>query len=584
MYKIIALIRVSSDIQETSSQKESVLRHIRSLGFKDDDILWEEIKASATKAGQDYLDFIQKIKQDCHDFNIKNICVYHLNRLGRREEILFEFKRFLIDNKIQFYSVDPGFKLLNDDGTVNPMTDLLWNMFISMVTSETAERENKIQRGKHYKHITEQKYIGGFIPYGYSVNENKDMVINPEEANIVQQIFTKYATGKYSGLKLAREFNLMGIKRRGGLWYTASVMKMISSESYCGRPLKSGFCYPRIIDDELFEKCQKIRDINCVDRQTTKEYVRQNLGAGLIRCPRCGRRFVAEATHYICVGHKLHANLNIERCTNGHIKNDLIDGILWHIARPVALYRMLHKKEDDIRQLKKEISEINNVITGLQKKTDEIKTRKKNLEERYYSGKADWSEDRFNKLISGNNEELNRVESEIEMYKGRIEMKQAEINVSGDNFPYNFSNNFFMLDQIHTEEYRTPVREIIRSAIKEVKADKIGKMNIFDIELYDGRIFTIEVKLRAKIAREGKTPVGIMYPKGQDREIFEIIYQKVRKDGKIGDGYELEFNKTEIQNLVEPRIKTEYIEELLKMKESFKEHMKQNQKSTETLF
>lgn len=99
--KIIGLIRASSDRQDTESQKNELQRFLLQKNFKEEDIIWIEAHASATKINEDYNRLIADVKEKCLSENISNIGVWSLNRIGRRELPLIDFKQFCVENRVQ---------------------------------------------------------------------------------------------------------------------------------------------------------------------------------------------------------------------------------------------------------------------------------------------------------------------------------------------------------------------------------------------------------------------------------------------------------------------------------------------------
>lgn len=76
-------------------------------------------------------------------------------------------------------------------------------------------------------------HTGGFAPYGYAIRDKK-LVICPEEADIVREIFQMYASG-HSYAMIARELNDRGIvTRRGNRWGKNSLHDILSNRKYIG--------------------------------------------------------------------------------------------------------------------------------------------------------------------------------------------------------------------------------------------------------------------------------------------------------------------------------------------------------------
>ncbi len=61
------------------------------------------------------------------------------------------------------------------------------------------------------------KWVGGSVPMGYRV-ENKKLIVEPEEARVIQRIFQRFIEVQSPKL-IARELNRDGIKtKQGKIW------------------------------------------------------------------------------------------------------------------------------------------------------------------------------------------------------------------------------------------------------------------------------------------------------------------------------------------------------------------------------
>ena len=69
--------------------------------------------------------------------------------------------------------------------------------------------------------------IMGYIIYGYNVLNNKELTINEEQAKVVKEIYTLYATGNYSSTKIAKTFNEKNIPSAKGVKWTDGTIRNI---------------------------------------------------------------------------------------------------------------------------------------------------------------------------------------------------------------------------------------------------------------------------------------------------------------------------------------------------------------------
>lgn len=194
-----------------------------------------------------------------------------------------------------------------------------FGLFMSRREYKTIRR--RMLAGK-YASVKEGNYIGTHRIFGYQIQrlnkKERILVIDPEEAKIVQMIFDWYTEEQLGFGEIARRLMEMGIKPlRTNEWGVPTIRQIIKNEHYIGkiRYFRNGikkefnpdtgkvdkkFAYTpermelfpgkhkAIISEEQFEKAQKIRtakDFNPVKKDLTLK----NHYAGLIKCCDCGK-------------------------------------------------------------------------------------------------------------------------------------------------------------------------------------------------------------------------------------------------------------------------------------------------------
>lgn len=93
----------------------------------------------------------------------------------------------------------------------SPEGIILESLLEGMNQYYSAELSQKVHRGLNESYRKGQ-YTGGPVIYGYDVVDKKN-VINPEEAEIVKEIFTKYSQG-YTAVALAKDLQARGIRTK----------------------------------------------------------------------------------------------------------------------------------------------------------------------------------------------------------------------------------------------------------------------------------------------------------------------------------------------------------------------------------
>ncbi len=74
--------------------------------------------------------------------------------------------------------------------------------------------------------------------YGYTVGSNGELVVNPDEANIVRWIFERYLSGDSLG-RITTSLEKQGVPSPTGKakWNREAIDKLLSNEKYTGRVL-----------------------------------------------------------------------------------------------------------------------------------------------------------------------------------------------------------------------------------------------------------------------------------------------------------------------------------------------------------
>ena len=114
-----------------------------------------------------------------------------------------------------------------------------------------------------YALAKEHKWPNPHPPLGYDRGEDGRLVVNEDEAKIVQSIFNMYLREK-SMPQLAYELNKQGIlTKKGKQWNTRGIRGILTNEIYIGRYKVAGvndfIDNYKIVDDDLFRKVNTIR-------------------------------------------------------------------------------------------------------------------------------------------------------------------------------------------------------------------------------------------------------------------------------------------------------------------------------------
>lgn len=524
--RVLAVCRVSSTRQDLEAQKSDLKSFLTASGYADDKIYYIERKTSATRLrNAEYDSFLQQIKESCIENDINVVAVWHLNRLGRREMPLIDIRDWLVEHNIDLVCKDPGFNLLDESGKLSNAGRMMFNMYMSVIAGDNIERREKFARGKHFAQQS-GKYIGGGIQYGYMLKDKStEFVINADEAMVVQRIFAMYESRQYSCQKIADELAQLNIKRRTVNWNATEVHRILKNEALCGGVTgKSKNVYPAIISRQQFDRVQQILK----EKQTVvgRESKNTFFANQLIRCTKCGRKYIADTKQYSCIGRKnwKHFHTMTEPCTAPTVNAKILDHTMWRISEWLEAQSISRREETDIEDAQKAIAELNIRRESLFKQMKAVDARAEKLESDFYS-KAIMPENRFRKLYDENRAERLKLESEKSVIDNEIKIKKNKIKQSKVPMIEQVNHSANMLNELDwSGKDRELCRNIIRRHIAEVNVGKDDDVNFpggthITLKMYGGKVFNFWYKLK-NVAKE-IYPCGWFYCGG---EPVQFIY------------------------------------------------------------
>lgn len=394
--RVLAIIRVSTDVQDTEGQKAELTEFLKTKGFEESEIEYlEAVGASARKANRKYLDFLQTIKDRTGgEDGIKNVAMWHMNRLGRVKYYLGEMEKWFVDNGIQMY-VKNGFgvPLLDADGKETVGASIAFSVYSALVEADTEELFAKARRGKRMN-AEQGNFNGGKVHFGYrteGMERRKRVVVDDGEAELVKLLFNLYDSGEYSTPKLAEELQARGYKLRDGKPVTLHfVTNMLKSTAFIGYKEWNGEKrkYPRIVSDKLFMRVQERLRANHkggISRQSK----RISLCTKLIVCPSCGRHWYANNRTYCCIGNK-YRNVHLygfETCRNtDNVSVEWCDVAVWHVAKTLEELYVMNETETKGEEAKKQIGVNLQKIEELKNRIGKVGDRQKKIAENYEDG------------------------------------------------------------------------------------------------------------------------------------------------------------------------------------------------------
>ena len=271
--KAIGLIRVSTISQDLTQQTEAVKEEMKRDGYKPSNIILIEDKESAVTLSEEERQGIIKMKQYIEsDPSIDAVYVFELSRLSRRPEVLYSVRDYLLEKKIQLVVIKPPIRLF-DKGKQSESSSIMFAIFGALAEQEGYIRKERLGRGR-LKAQSQGRYVGGTLPYGYTIGIDHKIVIDENGADMVRRVFDMYVNDKLSSIVIGKELTQTGeVNARSFDSAGCIVRSILRNTAYIGgKPFYYEFgedghktgnrkqsqnIYPRIISDELFAQAQE---------------------------------------------------------------------------------------------------------------------------------------------------------------------------------------------------------------------------------------------------------------------------------------------------------------------------------------
>ena len=344
---------------------------------------------------------------------------------------------------------------------------LLWQ------NRKCSRKKARFHRGK--KQAAESgKHNGGTVAFGYSVDENRFLIINESEAETVRLTFELMASGKYTKAGVTNELRARGVMAYDRLITYQFVVSILNNTAYIGYRNKYAFNkkYPRIISDELFNMAHDVmRSNNSTKAKATKHY---NFAALLIKCPDCGRHYIAHGEKYVCSGWNaptIRTAMGQDRCNNNIIiRQKHLDGMLWSIATRQHYNYIKGLDEQQKKDILHQIEILKQKQTESNKRIDETVERYERVDDVYMSGRM--TKEKYQKQIQLISDDEKTLRNEIAQYDEEIARLNAMLSDSGkDEFSAWFDNNYMLNDVISTDDEKT-MYDIVHKYIIGVELER----------------------------------------------------------------------------------------------------------------
>lgn len=330
----------------------------------------------------------------CDEGSVTDIFVTEQDRLSRSPVATFYIKRILIENNIKLHTITQTIQLEDPEQS-----------FVADLTSLLAKRERDlfIKRSKRgvLEGAKKGRWPGVILPYGYSRNSEKQIVVNEEEAKVYIQMVSWSLEGNGTNT-IANKLNELGIETRckkvlpngtkvknkytgtirkvhneDFVWRAGTVYCILTNTIYKGERKFRGeiLSAPSLIDRETWEKVQLNLKQN---KNNSSNHLKHfYLLRGKLFCARCGSNYYGKIKRdervYMC------SSKRTVPCGSRSVNLDLLNSLIWGLVindkfRLTDLRDELRAKSgpDNLEKLNKKVEAVTKNLLAIEKRRENL--------------------------------------------------------------------------------------------------------------------------------------------------------------------------------------------------------------------
>lgn len=232
--RVAAYCRVSTDSDEQATSYDIQIEHYTNFIQKNPE--WElagifaddGITGTNTKKREEF----NRMIDECMDGNVDMIITKSISRFARNTLDCLKYIRQLKDKNTAVFFEKENINTMDSKGEV------MLTIMASLAQQESQSLSQNVKMGIQYRYQQGEIQVNHNRFLGYTKNENKQLVIDPEGAEIVKRIFREYLEGA-SLLQIARGLEADGILTAASKakWRPETLKKILQNEKYIGDAL-----------------------------------------------------------------------------------------------------------------------------------------------------------------------------------------------------------------------------------------------------------------------------------------------------------------------------------------------------------
>lgn len=356
--RVAAYCRVSTDSEEQETSYEAQVQHYTDYIRSRPDWDFVEIYADDGISGTNTKkrDEFNRMIADCESGKIDMIITKSISRFSRNTLDCLKYTR-----KLKALNIAVFFEKENIN-TMDSKGEVLLTIMASLAQQESESLSANVRMGIQYRNQQGKVQINHNWFLGYTKDAEGNLVIDPEQAEIVRRIYREYLEGA-SFLQIKRSLEADGIPNGAGhlKWHESNIHQILTNEKYIGdallqktytvsildkkRAANNGEMpkyyvegsHEAIIDRDVFMKAKAeiARRANLNPDGKRRVYSSKYALSGMVFCGHCGdiyRRVKwnnrgCKSTVWRCVSRVLKGKMDFD-CPARTVKEEVLQGAI----------------------------------------------------------------------------------------------------------------------------------------------------------------------------------------------------------------------------------------------------------------
>jgi len=305
---------------------------------------------------------LQRLLKDIQAGKIDIVVVYKIDRLSRSLADFSKMVEVFDHHNVSFSSVTQQIN------SATSMGRLMLNVLLSFAQFEREVSGERI-RDKIAASKRRGMWMGGPVPLGYVV-KNRLLLIEPQEAELVQRIFQQFVESK-STTRIVGDLNQQGIQtKKRKSFCKQGIYKILHNRAYIGEITHKGESFPaqheRLIDQPLWDEAhailasdKRLRNRKTWERKDKHHFLLRNIAyteAGDLLIPTATKKPNGKVYRYYVINKKLHMGAKTSQSWNFNA-DELEAGVMEKLLEYMRSDHMVDKYWEQIQKINPNIDE-----------------------------------------------------------------------------------------------------------------------------------------------------------------------------------------------------------------------------------